>query len=217
MEGRNDFLKVLAVVSMVIDHLGAFFFPDALWMRVAGRLAFPVFAWRLALGAEAASHLGRYLGRLLAFGLAAQWPYMQLTGEGDLNILFTLFFGLLMIAGRKAGSPFLTWVWVPAAMVFHVDYTYYGLIPYGLLTIYVFHVFRREPGKRNLWFGGLTLLVSLFAPTQIWSLAALPLLDRDWPVRVVLPRYFFYGFYPAHLAVLWVLTTAWGLNPLTAG
>ena len=34
-----DFLKTFAVVFMVIDHAGFFFFPDNDWMRVAGRLS----------------------------------------------------------------------------------------------------------------------------------------------------------------------------------
>jgi hypothetical protein len=37
-----DFLKTLAVLLMVIDHIGYHFFPDEMWFRVLGRLSFPI-------------------------------------------------------------------------------------------------------------------------------------------------------------------------------
>ena len=33
-------LKILAMVCMTIDHIGAMLFPQAVWLRVIGRLAF---------------------------------------------------------------------------------------------------------------------------------------------------------------------------------
>ncbi len=38
-----DYLKIIAIVLMIIDHLWFFFFPEALWMRLLGRGAFPIF------------------------------------------------------------------------------------------------------------------------------------------------------------------------------
>ena len=35
-------LKMLAVVTMLIDHIGAIFFPGVMWLRAIGRLAFPI-------------------------------------------------------------------------------------------------------------------------------------------------------------------------------
>ena len=35
-------LKWIAVLTMVIDHVGAILFPDQIWMRVIGRVAFPI-------------------------------------------------------------------------------------------------------------------------------------------------------------------------------
>ena len=34
-------LKLLAMAAMLADHIGYLFFPQALWMRCVGRLAFP--------------------------------------------------------------------------------------------------------------------------------------------------------------------------------
>ncbi len=38
-----DYLKIMAILLMIIDHLWFFFFPEANWMRLVGRGAFPIF------------------------------------------------------------------------------------------------------------------------------------------------------------------------------
>lgn len=43
-------LKLLAVVTMLIDHMGFTLFPHAVWMRAVGRLAFPIFCFLIAEG-----------------------------------------------------------------------------------------------------------------------------------------------------------------------
>ncbi|PJB72684.1 MAG: hypothetical protein CO093_02455 [Alphaproteobacteria bacterium CG_4_9_14_3_um_filter_47_13] len=43
-----DLLKTFAIIFMVIDHTGYYFFPDESWWRVAGRLCVPV--WFFLIG-----------------------------------------------------------------------------------------------------------------------------------------------------------------------
>ena len=43
-----DVLKTFAVIIMIVDHIGAYFFPDALWWRAVGRIGFPV--WFFLVG-----------------------------------------------------------------------------------------------------------------------------------------------------------------------
>ena len=38
----TGFLKLIAIVTMLIDHMGAIFFPQYRVMRIIGRIAFPV-------------------------------------------------------------------------------------------------------------------------------------------------------------------------------
>ena len=35
-------LKLLACATMLIDHIGAAFYPSLMWLRIIGRLAFPI-------------------------------------------------------------------------------------------------------------------------------------------------------------------------------
>lgn len=43
-----DLVKTFAVVIMVIDHVGAYFFPEQLWWRSIGRIGFPI--WFFLVG-----------------------------------------------------------------------------------------------------------------------------------------------------------------------
>ena len=43
-----DLLKALAIVLMVIDHIGYFFFPENMWWRIVGRLCVPI--WFFLIG-----------------------------------------------------------------------------------------------------------------------------------------------------------------------
>jgi hypothetical protein len=39
----HDWLKAIAILLMVVDHTGVYFFPDVYWYRFVGRFSFPVF------------------------------------------------------------------------------------------------------------------------------------------------------------------------------
>lgn len=43
-----DLLKLFALLTMFVDHIGFFFFPEYSWMRLVGRLSFP--CWMFLIG-----------------------------------------------------------------------------------------------------------------------------------------------------------------------
>jgi uncharacterized membrane protein YcfT len=51
-----DFLKTLAIILMIIDHVGTYFFPDAAWFRVFGRMCVPI--WFFLIGYANSRDLG---------------------------------------------------------------------------------------------------------------------------------------------------------------
>lgn len=78
-------MKILAVVSMLVDHIAIFLFPRFIdgsvymVMRAIGRFAFPVFAFLIVNGYERTRDVRRYLTRLLAFAVISQIPYVLVT------------------------------------------------------------------------------------------------------------------------------------------
>lgn len=99
---RNDLLKLLALITMLIDHIGAVFFPEQMLWRTLGRIAFPIFSWQLVEGYFHTSSKTRYSLRIFVFGLLSQIPYMYLNPEIipeflHINIMFQLFTGVLLL------------------------------------------------------------------------------------------------------------------------
>ena len=39
----QDLLKVIAIVTMLFDHMGLFFYHDNTWLRLVGRFSMPLF------------------------------------------------------------------------------------------------------------------------------------------------------------------------------
>ncbi len=91
-------LKMIAVITMLIDHIGAVIFPDIIVLRIIGRLAFPLFAFLITEGYRHTSNFNRYLGRLFIFAIISQYPFWLAFGfDAGLNIFSTLFLGLIAI------------------------------------------------------------------------------------------------------------------------
>ena len=101
-------LKVIAAASMLTDHMGAVLFPQLLFLRVIGRLAFPIYCFLLAEGAVHTHNMKKYLLRLGLFAFASEIPF-DLAFRGSFfapdyqNVFFTLLLGMLMIC--LAGNP----------------------------------------------------------------------------------------------------------------
>ena len=72
---RNDTLKLVAILSMLTDHIGLFFFPQIEIFRVVGRIAFPLFAFGVAVGCYYTKNIKKYTIRLLVFALFSTIPH----------------------------------------------------------------------------------------------------------------------------------------------
>ncbi len=93
-------LKLIALISMVFDHVGDNFFPDQVWMRAIGRIAMPIFAFCIAEGFGHTRDKTKYLLRMLLFGVISEAPF-DLVTSGKLlefthqNIMLTFAWAIL--------------------------------------------------------------------------------------------------------------------------
>ncbi|HMH10029.1 MAG TPA: TraX family protein [Candidatus Nitrosopolaris rasttigaisensis] len=145
-------IKVIAITAMVIDHVGLIFFPHILLLRIVGRLAFPLFAWLIANGAYYSKNTKLYLIRIFIFAVVAQIPFIFVNRLIDpsfweLNVLFTLFFGLAAIVLMKKSKNSFTSVLIViiSAILAEVLNTDYGAL--GVLAIVVFYLFFKDIKK----------------------------------------------------------------------
>lgn len=68
-------LKLLAIAAMTVDHIGYLFYPGVSWMRMVGRLTFPIMAFLIAEGYRHTHDLRRYETRLFVFALISMLPF----------------------------------------------------------------------------------------------------------------------------------------------
>jgi len=193
-------IKWLAVILMIIDHVGFFLFPQQIILRMIGRLSFPLFAFLIANGYQHTSDKKKFFFRLFAFANILQLPslFMYL----PVNVFYTLSFGLLsIIIFESKYSEVLKFACIGGILM--IAYTLgadYG--PYGVLVILVIHLFRNQYIYMALGIWGLSTL--FYGYTHIQNLAALtPIImslynNKKGPSM----KYFFYLFYPIHMIFL---------------
>jgi hypothetical protein len=219
-------IKLIAMLTMVVDHSGLYFFPQYWSLRIIGRLSFILFAWLIANGARHTKDTKKYMLRLLALGLVAQYPFYLLNemsnvvGSG-LNIGFTLSMGLLMILiHREVSSGYIKLLYftliIAGAQILNVDYG-----PAGVLSILLFYVYFDDLKAIVLsqsavylsfnlvpliykFSSGDTLLTSLdvmklIQPLALLSLVFVYLYNKKPGYK---DRYLLYLFYPGHFVLM---------------
>lgn len=199
-------LKLLAMLAMTADHIGAVFFPEIPLLRWIGRLAMPVLCFFIGEGLRHTRSPRRYLLRLTGFALLSELPFdLAFYGGiewGHQNVYFTLALGLLAlwaIQSRGMEGWLLALTAALAAELLGCDYGMYGVLL--ILLLDRFHRARSE----QLTAAALLNLAFFGLQTQTLSLIALPLLWLYNGKRGRDDRRLFYLYYPAHLCVLGIL------------
>ena len=223
-------LQCIAIVTMMIDHIGFRLFPGVDVLRMIGRIAFPLFAFMLAEGFVHTSSRKNYLLRLGIFALVSEIPY-QIFRYGpfwteyvayDFNLWSNIFFELILIfvalwfleLSKKKGAFLVigpAGAIAMAVLAYRVD-TMYGA--YGVLMGICFYLFREKRWLAILSLAVLTAGYCFYHQNwlQFYAIvAAIPIWQYNGKRGPRLPRYFSYAFYPAHLLVIyglyWMLQT----------
>lgn len=223
-EATSFTLKIVAIIGMTCNHMGYIFYEHLPFTAQciligAGGLTFPIMAFLLTEGYHYTSNVRKYGIRLAIFALISQipfWLFLSHTG----NVLFTLLIGLVLLYlydHMKNRVAFWALVLVGIAISYFCDW---GVV--GIVLILAFKVMRGERG-------GIT--IPLLIPIMAFSLPALsaliseanlaylpellyPLVGTSLTIPLIASyrgkrgramKYFFYAYYPAHIAVLGVL------------
>lgn len=213
----GDQLKVIALISMTIDHVGYAIFPGCAILRIIGRIAFVLYAFLLAEGCRHTHSMRTYIGRLAMFALISEIPFTLMVANrlflwGRQNVFFTLFYAACSIGAARwvcsrigAGKGrvlalFPLLVGMLLARAFRSDYSWAGV-----LTVYVFYYLNGH------------LLLQLFAVLalrlrqgwlQACGVAAFVPITLYIGEKGQAPSWFkwvFYVYYPAHLFVIWLI------------
>ncbi len=218
----TNLLKLIAIISMLIDHIGSAFFHDMPIFRYVGRLAFPIFAYCLTVGLLYTSNIKKYLTRLGIFALISQPLYIMAFHPYDwreewmnMNIYFTLFVSLIAMFGVKERKWWLSAIALLLLMFINFDYGATGVV-----LMLIFYICRNRPAigaalfclyyLPALWNGypedpKSLLLGGLCVDWTIFSMLSAPLIFLRTNSKIKVNKYFFYIFYPAHLAAIWIV------------
>lgn len=198
-------LKYIAILSMLMDHIWVSLFNRSeafIFMHYFGRLAFPIFCFLLVEGYRHTGDIRRYMKRLLVFALISEVPYdlflYKEISMKDCNVMFTLLLGLAAIAAwdhfSKKGeyaegiATFIAAMFV--ATLIKADYLFLGVA-----LIAVMHIIKGP--LKDMISAGL-----LFAAGSGWGIPSIGLMHLYNGEKGHQWKWFFYIFYPVHLAIL---------------
>ena len=214
-------LKIIAIVSMVIDHCAYFLMDNnsTLYeaMRCVGRIAFPVFAFLIAEGFAYTHNRKRYFTRLLVFAVISEVSWYLLNGaDGTHNVMFTLALGVVALAVLEklkensvlCGIAILSIAYL--ATWSGVDYEWRGI-----LMILVFNLLRNQKDNLPFPYGRMMQLLCAFPLMMHYGsigalLACMTIFLYDGArgfIKGNVAKYGFYAFYPVHLLLIWCVIT----------
>lgn len=239
LSSDTGFLKIIAMASMLIDHMGAALFPGLRWMRIVGRIAFPIYAYCVAAGSIYTKNSLHYALRMLLMAVLVQplyclalnhmpgpfpWP---LTLQGAVtwyveslrvcNIMFSLLAGVLLIWSLREKK------YIAAGLVTLLVWKFSAYLSYGwkgVALMVLFYALIDRPLSSLCWVGGFMLWWAAQSSgywigqqrvgIQIFALLALPFIYLPTRTGLRGPKWLFYLFYPAHLAGIYLVSRLGG-------
>ena len=219
----QEMLKLIACVTMLIDHVGAVLFPQYISLRVIGRIAFPIYCFLLAEGVFYTKSPKRYAMRLGVGAVLSELPFdLALFGGITLryqSVMITLllgfFMGVLMKRARQLHWQVL--LIMPFAIIAQWLNTDYG--GWGIVLIALFVLSRDLPHRLILQTIGMAVICYLM-DSYVMSIAGLRVPIEMFALTAMVPialysgekmsnskmlQWAFYLFYPVHLTVLFLI------------
>ena len=232
-------LKYIAITAMLIDHIAFAFLDDGehiilyTIMDLIGRITGPIMFFAAVEGYHHTKNLKKYLLRLFAFALISYLPFMYAWSDHfnplRLNVIFTIFLGLLAVHARRSIKNIFLKILVISVLILFSISADYGTA--GVIMILTFDFFY---GNRRNQLAGYLLIVLLdfdvrsFFIHPFWEWVytgqftiryySLPdnyiclgflipffllMLYNGQPgSRSKLSKWVFYIFYPAHLVII---------------
>lgn len=219
----QEWLKLIACIAMLIDHIGATLLPQCMMLRVIGRIAFPIYCFLLAEGVNYTRNSLHYGLRLGIGAILSEIPFdLALFGVISVrhqSVMVTLLIGFIMaeIIKRVNKEYIKPLIILPFAVAAEWLCTDYG--GWGVALIAMFVLTRNAPSKLLVQTFGLAVIcymmdsyvMTIFGlriPIEMFALTAMlpiSLYSGQKQAGIKLVQWGFYLFYPVHLMVLYLI------------
>lgn len=127
-------LKMIALILMVIDHLGYYFYELPIWFRLLGRGSYPLFLFCMVWGYHYTRDRKKYLFRLYLmsifmtiFGYIINATFPSESGYGNHNIFLSMFLVGILISTIELFQKDKKKGWMMLGGIFLVQILYYVL------------------------------------------------------------------------------------------
>lgn len=217
-------LRLIALISMMIDHAGLALFPDIGLFRCIGRLAFPIYCFLIAKGYLHTRSIAGYGRRLLLLAILSEIPFDllifgRIVSPVEQNVLFSLLLGLMALyaADLLASKP----LYASAAVLGLSMCAMAANVSYGWLAIALCLCVRHAGQRRtkmcaymagtllvytlSLLLSGVTMSWVLVSLCSLLSLIPLLLYNGKRGARNPLMTFLFYAAYPLHIIALLIV------------
>lgn len=202
-------LKMFAIITMSIDHIGLALFNNNLIYRSIGRIAMPIFAFQVGIGFSKTHSKPKYILRMFITALISQLPFfLMLYASGvlnySLNICFTFTIALTTLyfidLGKNNKLFYLVSLFpLLLSLVIPMDY---GI--YAVLLVLLFYLSKNNKFIITIGMIAITVFYCFTKNTtiQAYMLFALPFLYFYNGTKGKNIKYWFYAFYPLHMLII---------------
>lgn len=159
-----DLLKSAAVLTMLVDHVGMYLFPEQMWFRVVGRIAFPLFLFLVGYS----GHTRTEKRLLVSAGMVSVLDYLVTGSFFPLNILWAIALTRWVLGRWKYRQVLLQSVPLVLGWALSVP-----LVAYGTSALFVgaLGAWKRQQGEipTPRFIIGVWLLLTLHTLSQLLS------------------------------------------------
>ncbi|MBQ7885825.1 MAG: hypothetical protein IJ313_02915 [Clostridia bacterium] len=217
-------LRLIALLTMMVDHVGLALFPDVGLFRCVGRLSFPIYCFLIVQGYLHTRSIASYGRRLMLLAILSEIPFDMLifgriASPVEQNVLFSLLLGLMALYSHDAlnTKP----LHASAAILALCLCAMAANVSYGWLSIALCLGVRcagESRAKLGIYTAGALLLYSLTLllsrVTASWVLVSLCALFGIVPLllyngkrgaRHPMLTFLFYAAYPLHIILLLIV------------
>ena len=201
---QQEFLKYIAIFIMVLDHV-ANIYSEYYYFKYIGRVVYPIFAFIMIYNyLNNTSNKEDYIKRILTWALISQpiyyYAFYDYFGHFELNILFTMFFGLLFVYFIEKKQYLILFMYtliiIPISM-----FTSYSILGILLLPAIYFSFINKYI---------IFILVSILfflngIDYAIYTLLCIPIIYVIGRIKFNIKRtkgLYFYIFYPLHILII---------------
>ena len=200
---NTNIIKIVALITMFIDHVGLILLDNNIFLRCIGRISFPLFFYSIFVGYFKTKDLKKYIIRLFILFLISEPIYILAFNRYDFNICFSFIIELLFLYFIDH-KHYLLYI-----ITFTISLFYIPISSYMIFIIFLTPIFYYTKNTKFLFSISYILFYLVFIYfgipyIYIYSLFALPLILFNIKTKVKINKYFFYAFYPAHLLLLYI-------------